>query len=451
MAATRVGRMRGAALSGLLGLLAGCSSYDRLPLDRRPPLRPALSDLAHPGLVLPARLSVADVALLAVENNPDLRAARTQLGVARAQVLQAGILPNPVISSSYSPVLSGPGTTAAWSAGLSTDLKALVTLSARRAAARAAAAEVNASLLWQEWQVIGKARLLAVDLVEGDRLARLLGQSRDLFAARFATTRRAVQEGNADLTTLSPDLTALGDTRRLIDDLERQQQTRWHQLAALLGLEPGVSIPLSDRLDLPPIDPAEVERMLPTLADRRPDLVALQLGYEAQDEKLWAAILGQFPVLNVGFTGGSDNTNVHTLGPQITMDLPIFDRNQGNVAIAQATRRQLHAEFTARLAAGTGEIRALLADMALVRRQLRGEQGQLAETRRVASSADTAFRSGNLTELVYVDLVTARINKEIQVLSLRQALLDQQVALETLVGAGMPALAMPQTEKAPRS
>lgn len=452
MATIGIAGWRRTALGGLLGLLSGCAGYAPLPLDLRPKLRPALSDLAHPGLaVLPARLPVADVAYLAVENDPALRAARAQLGVARAQVIQAGILPNPVINAAYSPVLSGPGTTAAWSAGLSADLKALVTLSARRAAARAAEAQVNASLLWQEWQVIGKARLLAVDIVEGDRLARLLGQSRDLFAGRYNTTRRAVAQGNADLTALSPDLVALGSTQKLIDDLQRRQQTRRHQLAALLGLEPDATIPLSDRLDLPPIDPAAIERIVPTLAERRPDLIALQLGYRAEDEKLRAAILAQFPVLNVGFTGGSDNTNVHTLGPQITIDLPIFDRNQGRIAIARATRRQLHAEFTARLAAGTGEIEALLSEMALIRRQLGGERKQLAETERVAASADAAFRAGNLTELVYVDLTTARIDKRIEVLGLEQALLDQQVALATLVGAGMPSVALPRAGEGPRA
>src|ERR1700694_2938008 len=43
------------------------------------------------------QLTVSEVAVLAVQNNPDLRAVRQQHGVAQAQLLQAGLLPNPQV------------------------------------------------------------------------------------------------------------------------------------------------------------------------------------------------------------------------------------------------------------------------------------------------------------------------------------------------------------------
>ena len=51
------------------------------------------------------------VALLAVQNNPDLRAVRAQHGVAQAQVLQAGLLPNPQFTGAFLPLVAGVGTT----------------------------------------------------------------------------------------------------------------------------------------------------------------------------------------------------------------------------------------------------------------------------------------------------------------------------------------------------
>jgi hypothetical protein len=71
-----------------------------------------------------------------------------------------------------------------------------------------------------------------------------------------------------------------------------------------------------------------------------------------------------------------------------------------------------------------------------VRRDLAGAQ-------RVASQAEAAFAAGNLDERGYVELVGARLTKEQEIVTIEQSLLDQQVAIATLVGAGMPAIAIP--------
>ena len=298
------------ALSAALG---GCAGYHPSPLDVTSSLKGSVSALRHPGVPLPAVLPIQTVAYLAVVNDPDLRAARARVGVAEAQVLEAGLLPNPQISGNYLPVTAGPGIIPAWTAGLTEDIKALVTLSARRESARAKAAQVNADLLWREWQVIARARLLSVQLVEGERLARLLAQSRDLLSGRYARARRALAAGNATLMTVTPDLAALQAVQIRLADLARLQQTRRHDLDALLGLEPDVSIPLPDRIASPAIDAAAIRRSLPGLADRRPDLIALQLGYRAQEAAVRAAILGQFPALLIGVTAARDSSNIQSL------------------------------------------------------------------------------------------------------------------------------------------
>ena len=427
-------------------ILAGCATYRPLPLPRRAALAPSVAALRHPGIVLPTRLGVADIALLAVENDPVLRAARARRGIAQAEILAAGILPNPTISAGLSPVIAGPGTTTGWSVGLSQDLQALVTLHARTQAARAAAGGIDASILWQEWQVIGQARLLAVDLIEGARIRRLLAQARALLARRYAATSRAVVQGNASLAAVSPDLAALIAATRQAEAADRTQQSLRHRLAALLGLAPGAPLPLARRPDLPSVPASAIAAALPGIADRRPDLIALRLGYRAADARLRAAILAQFPRLTLGLTGGSDTSNVRTFGPQITLDLPVFDRNQGAIALARATRRQLRAEYAARLTQAQGEIRALRAETALLRTQRDAARARFVRTAAIAAAATSAFQAGNLTERAYVDFVTARIDAARQVLGLDQSLLERQVAMATLIGAGMPKV----TRKRPR-
>ncbi len=438
--------LRAVGLVAACASLAGCAAYAPLPLPARPHLAANPADLAHEGVRLAGPLGVADVAMLAVRNNPELRAARARKGIAEAQVLQAGLLPNPQVNANFTPVLAGPGSTSAYSAGLSEDIKSLITLSARRRGAAQAALQVDAELLWQEWQVVGKSRLLLVDLVEGARLRRLLARSYGLLAGRAARGQQALARGDTTITTVSPDLVAANDLRRQLDDLDRLQQTRRHDLDALLGLRPDVELKLADTLDLPPLEPAAIVALLPTLADRRPDLVALQLGYRAENAKLRVAILSQFPNLSIGVTGGSDASNVRTFGPQVTLELPIFDRNQGNIAIERATRQQLHAEYAARLAAAEGEVRAMLADLALIGRQLAKLRAELPAAQRLAREAEAAFASGNLDERSYVDLVTTSIARQQEILVLEQSSRELRVAIATLIGAGMPPIVLPPEE-----
>jgi outer membrane protein TolC len=422
---------------------AACAQYQPLPLASHPTLAGAVSGLRHDGYTVTAPLTVSEVAMLAVQNDPDLLAARAQHGVAQAQLLQAGLLPNPQLVAAILPLVAGPGVTKAWNAVLSYDIKSLITLSARRGAARDVAQQVDAQLLWQEWQVVGQARLLAVDIIEGNRSLALLKHTRDLLAQRERRSRHALAAGNATLSSVAPDVAAFRTAQIQVNDLERLQMSRRHQLNALLNLAPGVPLPLTDTPDLPSFDPNAVERALPTLAERRPDLIALQLGYRAQDAKLRAAILAQFPNLNFGISGGSDNSNVRNIGPQIAMELPIFDRNQGNVAIERATRQQLHDEYAARLAAADGQVRAMLTEIALLRRQLDLSRRDLASTARAAQAATAALAAANLDERSYVELVSARYAKEQEILSLEQSMLEQEVAIATLIGAGMPPVSLP--------
>jgi outer membrane protein TolC len=444
-----IGRvLRWCCIGGALSVgLAACASYQSLPLETHAHLKHKLAELAHTGVRIDRPLSVYDVAVLAVENNPDLLAARLQRGVARAQVLEAGLLPNPSISASYlfllNPSAAGGVIFDAVSAAVTQDIQKTITMKGRLRAAQAAALQVDASVLWEEWQLIGKVRLQVFDLVQGEKLHRVLVSYRDVLQGRFDRGRKALSEGNATLATVAPDLAAVGEARKALNDLERDQDTRRHDLNALLGLSPEVVLPLNSQLQVLEIEPKAVMRALEDLADRRPDLIALQLGYRSQDEKFRGAIVGQFPALTFGPSYSRDTSDVRSFGPQLTMDLPIFDRNQGNIAIEKSTRAQLRAEFNARLSAAHSEVLASLATQRLIARQLEAERAEVPVLKGFASQAESAMNAGNIDERAYVDLVSANYAKQQAVLALEQLLLEQQVAIATLIGAGMPRAAMP--------
>lgn len=426
-------------------LLNGCTGYKAQLLAPNPALAPGIAalDRTRPGaapIAADTPLTLAEVALLAVQNSPDLRATRAQLGVAKAQVIEAGLLPDPVLSGSYNVLLGGPGIANAIGTTLTANVSALVTLSARRRAAQSSAMQVDANVVWQEWQTISRAQTLAIDLVEQGRLLSRLDATLALLRTRSALAADALAQGNATLQVVAPfviELTTL-QTEQYAATLAQDQ--RWQQLDALLGLLPSVRPLISNEFHVPEIGPAEAARLLAGLPQRRPDLVALQLGYASQESNLRAAVLGQFPAITLGPNYGNDTSRVQSFGPALSIALPLFNRNRGQVAIQSATREQLRAEYAARLAAADGAARALLDDIDLLQRQLDSARAGLAQANALAANADSAIRAGLLDELSYVQLVSARLGKERQVIGLEQQVLDQRTALATLLGAGLPPL-----------
>lgn len=247
-----------------------------------------------------------------------------------------------------------------------------------------------------------------------------------------------MRQGNATLQSLAPEVAALTSLQTQYDAAVLAQDQRWQSLDALLGLLPGVRPLLATALDIPTITTVEADTLLASLPDRRPDLIALQLGYAAQQASLRAAILGQFPALTLGPNYGSDTTRVQSFGPLASLTLPLFNRNRGQVAIQTATREQLRAEYLARLDTAAGGVRALVANLALLERQLSQARAGVAQARALAADASSALRSGLLDELTYVELLSTRLEKERQVIGLEQQVLDDRTALATLLGAGLP-------------
>ena len=428
-------RLCRAFILSTVAILGGCEIYDQAPLHPAASLAPTVATLSGD---VAGPINVRTLDRLVLRNNPDLVAARARLGVADAQILQAGVLPNPQITGAFPLYLSGPNGSNGFSLGLAQDVRSILLRPTKREVASNAAAEVNASMLWQEWQTLGKARLLYVDLVMGEAAAKLAAKNRKLIRDRFDHAKQAIALGNGALSTLSPDLAALSEVARSQDDIERAQLVRRHQLAALLALSPDAPLHLAEAIELVPLDSARVRADADSIAQRRPDLIALQYGYRSQDAKLRQAILAQFPNLIVSLAGGRDTNAIYSVTPQASVDVPIFDRNEGNIAIERATRAELEREFHARLAIATGEIEALLSETQLTQRQLAALEPRLREARAIAGKTEQAFAAGNFDERAYVDIELALLTQEQQKLALRQSLLEGQVTLSMLTGAGLP-------------
>jgi outer membrane protein, heavy metal efflux system len=172
--------------------LSGCQTYRPMVLDDAtvekslsvPPaeaLQVRVETLRHPlippmTLDLRNGLSPDEAAVLAVVLNPTLRTARDKRGVATAQLLQAGLLPNPQLTYSTDFPTGGTaaGTVAAFGVGLNWAATELISLSARREAASQHSFSVVLDVAWQEWQTAEGAKTAVYDLVSLEGAGRFL-------------------------------------------------------------------------------------------------------------------------------------------------------------------------------------------------------------------------------------------------------------------------------------
>ena len=441
------------ALAAVLAALAlaGCASYSPQPLPERVSLGAGARAVTVDAAQLPFGglathlydpadgLDMDEAAMLAVANNPQLRQARDALGVARAQAFAAGLLPDPQIGFSVDhPTNGAAGNTTAFNLNPTFDASALLLRSSRRGAAQAEARRVELDLLWQEWQVVGQARLLYTRITAQDAVRSGLEAERDLLSQRYRRSREALAAGNVTIDFAAALLVALQNIDKQLNDLERGRLKNRASLNALLGLVPTAPLALAGEPQARALDAAAVRAALEQRLAARPDLLALRAGYRSQEEKFRGAVLAQFPALNVGLTRARDTSGLYTVGFGLTLSLPVLNGNRGNIAIEKATRRKLLDEYQARLDGAYGEAGVALENLPLLQEQLRRVGAGLAELREVAARAEAAFRTGNFAAADYTRLRIALIDKQTEEINLKEALMEQRIALETLLGPGLP-------------
>ncbi|MGB6486081.1 MAG: TolC family protein [Steroidobacteraceae bacterium] len=446
---------RGVA-AGVAALLGGCALYHPLPLARGPDLAGGLSALRtevpslRPGgpsrrIATDKPLDVDDVGLLAVLNDPELRSEQGQVDLAQADLLQSSLLPNPSASVSYGELLGGAGGFApAWTASLTEDIKSILTYHTRVKSVRFQSQQVNADLLWLEWQVAQKARLLALDLYYGGKSLELSRRELNLLDHEVREVQGATQAGDLDLTALAPLLTAKAAAEQAVAATALSQMQNWQALDALLGLDPQVRFAIA--APSPAAPPADLAALLANLPDRRPDLVALQLGYHSADEDVRTAIIGQFPAFVLGGQWGQDTTNVRSAGPTATLDLPIFDRNQGQVAQGRATRFVLHEQYQSRLDDACGSAKGLDAQARRLTEDVRRAAIAAAAADKMSASAQQAYAQRNMDQRSLVDFETTALDRRIEALALERSLGETDIILTVELGLGLP-----QTRIAPES
>jgi outer membrane protein TolC len=442
----RAGRVLG--IGGCL-LLHACTYYEPQPIATKPE---RVSDVSHLSVdasrLRPQNLTrhsfdpgdgldMTEVAMLAVANNPDLKAARLTRKLTDAQLFKVGLLPDPVLSQSLDrPTHGGAQNPNTLDLDLGYALREVVTRPSALASAEATRRQVDLELLWKEWQVAQQARLLFLRRTALEARRKPLQQCAKRFADRYALVMNAISRGEMTGQQGSVLFTELFKAREQLNDIEQQDLKVMQQLNALLGLTPEVELKLVGNAESLAISDQEAQQRLAGLNEYRPDLLALQASYQSRKQQYREAILEQFPELTVGITRARDSDGLDTSGMGISLSLPFLNRNHYPVTVEQARREQLHAQYQARLDRAYAGVGELSAQRRLLKRQYKALLATLARLQQTVDNARKAYDNGDLDVMTYTKLETDRLDRDLQRLKLEQSLAELDLGLQTLLFCG---------------
>ena len=370
---------RGAAGLALgLGVLGGCATH---PYEARP-LAPesaaaALSarSLQDEGLhrfltlnlgrELPAwplpSWDFETLTWVAFYYQPSLEVARAQWDVARSAIQTAAVRPNPTLTVTPGYDTSVSGGTSPWFPAIDVDF---LLETARKRGHRVAIEQSNAeaarlNVLVAAWQVRSELRRDLLDLAAAERKAALLRQQVALQQELMTLLEQRFNAGAIAAFEVSVARTALVKAEVAAADAERQAPLARNRLAEVLGVPLAAleGVKFDDLLAAPGpvLTPAELAAARHQSLQSRADVLGALAHYEASQAALQLEVAKQYPDFHLG-PGYQYDLGENKWSLAVSLELPLFNRNQGPIAEAEARRRQAAAEFTAAQAKAIAEI-----------------------------------------------------------------------------------------------
>lgn len=429
-----------AALSAIASLATGCAVYHPKPLVAAVADIPSGETLHSLKVDLRNGVNPDEAAVLAVLLNPTLRADRDRHGLAVAQLIQAGVLPNPSVSFNRDYVIGGntEGTISAFGLGGSWDVTSLLTLTPKLAAARANLHSIDLDIAWTEWQTAQAARIAVYRVISLEAQLSAAHEADFASGENVTSLQKAVELHNATALDLAAAQSASNDARMTALATGQELEKQRLELKRALGVPPGADVRVEAQAMPSHLDLPSEKNLVGELESRRLDLLALKSGYDSQDATLRAAILSQFPKISLGLNRATDTSNVQTLGFGVSIDLPIFDRNQVAVATENATRQKLFDEYTSRVFQARTDVAVALSDIRFLSRQIAASGNAITHLQNVVTMEKAAMDEGNADVLSYYQARNNLLSRKIELLKLKQQLVETRIALEIAAGRLLP-------------
>ncbi len=287
-------------------------------------------------------ISLALLLAHANANAPALKTSEARVEVAEADVAQASpLLPaNPQFGLSLGPRSSGGTRGLDYQITFSQQIQVSGERSLRKKAAKASVTLATRSQDEIRWQIhVSVHRMHNELLLLADRR-----QQAERFVA-FSKSLRTIAQGQvkagetAPLTLLVADAD-LAQTQNLLIGIRQQEASSQTALRALIGWPVDRELRLGDRLPAP-LPAPKIDQLLALMAEHHPSLktreaavIARQAGLEAQQRSVWPKpTIGATYSREAGLAGQPD-ARILLFG--LSLPIPLWQRNQGGVARAQA-------------------------------------------------------------------------------------------------------------------
>jgi len=292
-------------------------------------------------------LTLADLEQMALASNPTLKQAAAEVRVAAGRRQQAGLYPNPTVGYTGEEIRGGfarggqQGFFVEQTFVLGGKLgKARQVFEQERVQAEAEAEE-------QRFRVLNAVRLLYYQALAAQEMLALDEHLAKLAADAVATTRQLHNVGQADLPDVLQAEIEQQQAELAVIVEENTRERIWRALAATVG-NPGLKpVPLAGSLeaDLPALD---ADAWLKALISESPAVKIARAGVARTDAMISRASAQPIPDLKVR-AGLQQNrelmeTTGHAVGLQwfaeVGVEIPLFNRNQGQVAAGRAERER---------------------------------------------------------------------------------------------------------------
>ena len=443
-------------LAAGLGFLAGCVHYQARPISVETSATAlAARSLQDEGLRAyltqnlgraispwpPETWDFEALSWVAFYYQPSMDVARAQWAAACAAAKTAAVRPNPALSvvPGYDTSVSRP--TSPWFPAVNLDF---LIETARKRGYRVAIEQLNSEaarldVLASAWQVRSELRRALVEVEASARRSAVLEKQLALQEELVAVVEQRRKAGAASANEVSASRVALVRAEAAAADEARQGPLARNRVAQFLGV-PLAALEGVRFENLVVREPAAMGADEFAAARRqslqsRADVLAALARYEASQSALQLEVARQYPDLHLGPGYQYDlGDNKWSLG--LTLELPLFNHNQGPIAEAEARRRQAAAQFVATQARAIGEIDGAAGAQAAAidrRVRLRGLEG---EVHQQTARIEARIAAGGADRM---DLLDTRIEQA----SAEAALLDASIAAAGAAGQLEDALQVP--------
>ena len=293
-------------------------------------------------------LTVSSAVQIALLNNRNLQATFEEIGIARADVLEAVTLPNPSVEFEVQfPVAGEAMNRYAWLVAQEFVQMLMIPLKKRISEEQLEAAELRVAA--EILETVANVKKSYFDVQADQQLLARLKTIQDTSATSLDLGQKQYAAGNiTDLALLQMQATA-NDGRLEIAQAATDLQEHRENLNALLGLW-GAQTKWKIQGDILPAPESDfsTEHLESLAVTQRLDLRA---SYRELTSVISALGLTKafrwVPVLDMGFSGERDIDGALNLGPQFRLELPIFNQGQSRVARGQSELRRAESRFEA--------------------------------------------------------------------------------------------------------